>query len=489
MDKNILHEQLLIDGKRCPSLSGRTSSIINPANSTLLAEVAEGGAEDIAVAVESAHRAFDSRSPWRKMNSRERTRALLRLSVLIRDHADELSLLESQNTGKPIRDARDEVNLAADCFEFYAGAINKVGGQTIPVAARGVSMTFREPVGVCGLIVPWNFPIAITSWKVAPALSMGNVVVVKPASQTPLTALRVGELALEAGVPPGVFNVVTGSGSVAGEALVRHPLVRKISFTGSTEAGSQVMRLAADDIKRVTLELGGKSANLVFADADLERALRSAASSLLGNAGQDCCARSRLLVEKSIYENFVGKLTELFQKVQVGDPLDEQTEMGPLISKSHREKVESYVQVGKAEGASLETGGGRPEDGATANGSFLNPTLFADVQPTMRIFQEEIFGPVLCVTPFKDETEAIALANDSLYGLSGSIWTRDIERALRVARAVQTGVLSINSGNSVHLEAPFGGVKRSGVGRELGMAVLDHYSEMKSVFIHVGNNS
>jgi len=488
MDNAVLHEQLLIDGKRCPSLSGRTSSIINPANGTQLATVADGGAEDIDAAVQSAHKAFTD-GPWRKMNSRERTRVLLRLSTLIRDHAEELSLLESQNTGKPIRDSRDEVNLAADCFEFYAGAINKVGGQTIPVAARGMSMTFREPVGVCGLIVPWNFPIAITSWKVAPALSMGNVVVVKPASQTPLTALRVGELALEAGVPPGVFNVVTGSGGVAGEALVRHPLVRKISFTGSTEIGSQVMRLAADDIKRVTLELGGKSANIVFADADLDRALRSAATSLLGNAGQDCCSRSRLLVENSIYENFVGKLTELFQKVRVGDPLDEQTEMGPLITNSHRAKVESYVEVGLKEGAALKTGGGRPEDGATANGSFLNPTLFSNVQPNMRIFQEEIFGPVLCVTPFNDEAEAISLANDSLYGLSGSIWTRDIERALRVARAVQTGVLSINSGNSVHLEAPFGGVKRSGVGRELGMAVLDHYSEMKSVFIHVGNNS
>jgi betaine-aldehyde dehydrogenase len=485
MDKNILHEQLLIDGKRCLSLSGRTSSIINPADEKLLANIAEGGVEDIDAAVQNAHNAFIN-GPWRKMNTRERTRVLLRLSMLIRDHVEELSLLESNNTGKPIRDARDEAGLAADCFEFYAGAINKAGGQTIPVAARGVSMTFREPVGICGLIVPWNFPIAITSWKVAPALSMGNVVVVKPASQTPLTALRVGELALEAGVPPGVFNVVTGSGSIAGEALVRHPLVRKISFTGSTEVGSHVMRLAADDIKRVTLELGGKSANIIFADADLERALPAAVSSVLGNAGQDCCARSRLLVDHSVYEKAVTKMGELFQKVRVGNPLDEHTEMGPLISASHREKVESYVHIGTEEGASLVSGGKRPEVGGMAQGSYLAPTLFSDVQSRMRIFQEEIFGPVLCVTPFKDEAEAIALANDSLYGLSGSIWTRDIERALRVARSVQTGVLSINSGHSVHLEAPFGGVKRSGVGRELGMTVLDHYSEMKSVFIHVG---
>lgn len=486
MDKTVLHEYVLIDGKRAPALSGRTATIVNPANGALLAVVAEGGSEDIDAAVQSAHRAF-RQSTWRRMNTGERARLLFRLSALLRERAEELARLESQNVGKPIREARDEVALAADCFEFYAGAINKVGGHTIPVAAPGVSMTFREPIGVCGLIVPWNFPLAITSWKVAPALAMGNTVVVKPASQTPLTALRLGELALEAGVPPGVLNILSGAGSTAGEALVRHPLVRKISFTGSTEVGVQVMRLAADDIKRVTLELGGKSANIVFADTNQERALPSAVSSVLSNAGQDCCARSRVLVERSIYETFVAKLAELFCQVRLGDPLDEKTEMGPLISTSHRERVRRYVDVGINQGASLLCGGNVPDEEPLASGAYLNPTLFAGVRSEMRIAQEEIFGPVLSAIPFDTEEEAVAIANDSLYGLSGSIWTRDIERALRVARAVETGVLSINSGHSVHLEAPFGGVKHSGLGRELGLAVLDHYSEWKSVFVHTGS--
>jgi betaine-aldehyde dehydrogenase len=485
MEKAILQEHLLVDGKRVPALSGRTTSLINPATGEPLAVVAEGGAEDIDAAVLSAQRAFRD-SAWRRMNSRERGRLLIRLSMLIRERVEELARLESQNVGKPIRDARGEVNLTADCFEYYAGVVNKIGGNTIPVAARGISMTFREPIGVCGLIVPWNFPIVITAWKVAPALAMGNAIVVKPAELTPLTALRLGELALEAGLPPGVFNVVTGKGSIAGEALVKHPLVRKISFTGSTEIGAHVMRLAADDIKRVTLELGGKSANIVFADADLERALPSAVSCVLGNAGQDCCARSRLLVERSIYDMFVSKLTELFQKVRVGDPLDEQTEMGSLISTAHRERVHGYIDLGKSEGASLLCGGTAPEAATLARGAFLNPTLFRDARPDMRIAQEEIFGPVLCAIPFDIEEQAVALANNSLYGLSGSIWTQNLERALRVARAVETGVLSVNSGHSVHLEAPFGGVKHSGMGRELGLAVLDHYSEWKSVFVHTG---
>ncbi|MFQ5822808.1 MAG: aldehyde dehydrogenase family protein [bacterium] len=483
-DKAMLHENLLIDGKWVSALSNQTTTLINPATGEPLAEVAEGGSEDIDAAVQSAQRAFHAGSWWR-LNSRERTRLLLRLSNLIREHAEELEGLESQNVGKPIREARDEVALAADCFEYYAGALNKVGGQTIPVAASGVSFTFREPIGVCGLIAPWNFPIAITSWKVAPALAMGNTIVVKPATQTPLTALRLGKLALEAGIPSGVLNVVSGPGSIAGEALVRHPLVRKISFTGSTEVGSQVMRLAADGIKRVTLELGGKSANIVFADADIEKALPSAVWSVLGNAGQDCCARSRLLLERTIYDKFLSELAELFQKVRLGDPLDEQTEMGPLISMEHRKRVKGYLDLGKTEGASLACGGYVPDEEPLKQGAYLSPALFTDVGPEMRIAQEEIFGPVLCAIPFDTEEEAIEIANNSTYGLSGSVWTRDLERALKVARAVETGVLSVNSGHSVHLEAPFGGVKQSGLGRELGLAVLDHYSEVKSVFVHV----
>jgi betaine-aldehyde dehydrogenase len=312
---------------------------------------------------------------------------------------------------------------------------------------------------------------------------MGNTVVIKPATQTPLTALRVAELALEAGIPPGVVNVVPGPGGVVGEALVRHPLVRKVSFTGSTEVGRQIMRLASDGIKRVTLELGGKSANIVFADADLDRAVPSAAWSALGNAGQDCCARSRLLVERKIYDTFLTRLAELVQNIRLGHPLDEGTEMGPLVTTAHRERVLGYVAVGRQEGARLLCGGDVPAEGPLARGAYLRPALFVDVRPSMRVMQEEIFGPVICATPFDSEEEAVAIANDSRYGLSGSLWTRDVGRALRVARALETGVLSVNSGHSVHLEAPFGGVKESGLGRELGLAVLDHYSEWKSVFV------
>ncbi|MBI3005715.1 MAG: aldehyde dehydrogenase [Ignavibacteriales bacterium] len=479
----MLKHKLIIDGNQIPATSGQEATIFNPANGKPLASVQEGGTEDIDRAAQAAHRAFRE-GPWRRITTRERGRLLIHLSNLIRDHAEELSRLESQNVGKPIRESRDEVNLAADCFQFYAGAVDKVGGQNAPIAAPGVGITFREPIGVCGLIVPWNFPIAISCWKIAPALAMGNTVVVKPASQTPLTALRIAELALEAGIPSGVLNVVTGPGSRLGEALVRNPLVRKISFTGSTEVGRSVMKLAADDIKRVTLELGGKSANVVFADADLDKAVPSAVWSVLANAGQDCCARSRLLLEQSIAEEFLSRLIEQFKKVRLGDPLDEKTELGPLISHAHRTRVMSYVEAGSSEGAKLLCGGDIPNDQALSQGSYVRPALFSDVKPNMRIAQEEIFGPVLAVMSFTSEQEAIEFANASMYGLSGSVWTCDIGRALRVAKAIETGVISVNSGHSVHLEMPFGGVKLSGVGRELGLAVLDHYSEWKSVFIN-----
>jgi acyl-CoA reductase-like NAD-dependent aldehyde dehydrogenase len=471
-------ELLWINGDRVSASSGQSNSLIDPATGEVWARVAAGDAADIDRAV---HCADGVRGAWRQVNSRDRAQILHRLATLLRTQLDSLAQLESRNVGKPIRDARDEVNLAADCFDYYAGAINKVGGHTIPVAASGTSLTLREPIGVCGLIAPWNFPIAITAWKVAPALAMGNTLVLKPASQTPLTALRLAELASEAGVPAGVFNVVPGAGATAGDALVRHPLVRKVSFTGSTEIGTAVMKQAAEQIKRVTLELGGKSANLIFADANLDLAVPKSMGSVLGNAGQDCCARSRILVERSIYAEFLDRLVAQFQALKLGLPLDESTEMACLISTAHRDLVQGYIQLGQAEGAKLLCGGDIPA--GLAAGAFLEPAIFADVFPQMRIAQEEIFGPVVCVIPFDTEAEAIAIANDSLYGLSGSIWTQDISRALRVAKAIETGVLSINTGHSVHLEAPFGGVKHSGIGRELGLAALDHYSEVKSIFI------
>ncbi|MBD1911776.1 MULTISPECIES: aldehyde dehydrogenase family protein [unclassified Leptolyngbya] len=473
-------ELLLIGGDRTAALSGQQTTLIDPATGEAWKTVARGGAEDIDRAVQVAEQA---RSEWRRVNSRDRTQILLNLARLIRNERESLAQLESRNVGKPIREAREEVDLTADCFEFYAGAINKIGGTINPVAAAGTSLTFREPIGVCGLIAPWNFPLAITAWKVAPALAMGNTLVLKPASLTPLTALRLGELALEAGVPSGVFNIVPGSGTEAGEALIRHPLVRKISFTGSTEVGKQAMRLAAEDIKRVTLELGGKSANLVFADADLDKAVPKAVWSVLGNAGQDCCARSRLLVERPIYTEFIERLEAAFKDLKLGLPLENDTEIGSLVSMGQRDRVQFYIDSGKSEGAKLIVGGAPPIQEALKDGAYLQPTLFADVTPEMKVFREEIFGPVLCAMPFDTEAEAVAIANQSLYGLSGSLWTRDISRALRVAKAIETGVISINTGHSVHLEAPFGGYKQSGLGRELGLAVLEHYSELKSVFI------
>lgn len=478
-------ENLLINGKRPPSESGKTAQITNPFNGELLAEVAEGSADDIDLAVRSASAAFQGGS-WASMNSRDRTKLLLKIAAKIRESAEELARLESSNVGKPIRESRGEAGLAADCFEYYAGAINKVGGDTKPVAAPGLGLTLREPVGVCGLILPWNFPLAITAWKVAPALAMGNTVVVKPAELTPLTALRLGEIALEAGLPEGVFNIVPGAGPDAGEALVKHPMVHKISFTGSTQVGAHITHLAADSFKRLTLELGGKSANIVFADADLEKAAASAVWSVLGNAGQDCCARSRLLVQKDVFVEFSKRIENLFARVVLGDPLSEDTEIGPLISPQHRERVCDYIRLGKKEGAELLAGGTIPEDAPFKKGNFLKPALFSNVTNKMRIAREEIFGPVLCAIPFTTEEEAIAIANDSDYGLSGSIWTKEVERAIRMARAVRAGVLSVNSGNSVHLELPFGGFKQSGFGRELGLAALDHYSEIKSVYFHTG---
>ena len=479
-DASVPFAGLLVSGERREGTAGQRRLVFDPATGEAIASVAQATPEDVDRAAQLADAAY--RRDWKRRTPKERAAVLFRLAALIRENADELAELESRNVGKPIAAARGEVLLGADCFEYYAGAATKFGGATIPVSAPGTCLTFREPLGVCGLIVPWNFPFAIATWKIAPALAMGNTAIVKPASDTPLSALRLGELALEAGVPPGALQVLPGPGETVGAALVAHPLVRKISFTGSTEAGKSVMRLAADGIKRVSLELGGKSACLIFADADLPACLASALWSVFDNAGQDCCARSRFLVERSIYDRVVEDLAGKTAAIRVGNPLVPETQMGPLITPAHREKVRGWLSVGEREGARRVTGGEIPDDPALAKGSFLTPAVLADVDNDMQVAREEIFGPVVSVIPFRDEEEAVQLANASRYGLSGSLFTRDLGRALRVARAIETGVLSVNSSRSVFLEAPFGGVKESGLGRELSLAALEHYTETKSVF-------
>ena len=443
------------------------TAILNPATEETIAEVEAASTEETDAAVARAKEAFPA---WRAVAPGDRARILRQLATLVEEHGEELARLESRNVGKPIQGARGEVGMVAQVFHYYAGAVDKHFGETIPVAG-GVDLTFREPLGVVGLIVPWNFPLNIASWKLGPALACGNTVVLKPAELTPLTALRLGQLALEAGIPEGVMNIVPGKGSVVGTRLVEHPDVAKIGFTGSTEVGQEVMRGAAGTIKRVTLELGGKSANVVFADADLERAAAAAPYAVFDNAGQDCCARSRILVEASVYDRFAELLVEATRSVEVGDPEDDATEMGPLISAAHRETVASFV-----DGETLFRG-----DTPDGKG-FWYPATLVEARPDDRIAREEVFGPVAALIPFTDEAEAIRIANDSEYGLSGSIWTENGSRALRVARAIETGVLSINSNSSVRVSTPFGGFKRSGFGRELGMHGLAGYSEVKNVY-------
>ncbi len=472
--------KMWIGGKPAAAQSGKTFPVINPADGRVLAQVAEGSAADIDRAVEAAAKAASG--PWGKMSARERARVLFEIARLVRENIDRLSLLETRNAGKPLSDSRDEIGLVADCFEYYAGAVSKHFGETIPVGAPGLNFTLREPVGVCGLIVPWNFPMVIAAWKLAPALACGNTVVLKPSPETPLTALALAALCAEAGLPGGVLNVVPGPGPGCGSALVEHPLVRKISFTGSTATGTGIMRAAADGIKRVSLELGGKSPNIVFDDADIDLCVEKSVWSVFYNAGQDCCARSRILVHREIHDKFVDLLVSRTKKMIVGHPEKKGTQIGPLISSRQYDKVAAYIASGKSEGAELLCGGVRPKD-VPAKGHYLTPAIFSNADSNMKIVREEIFGPVACVIPFKDEDEAIRLANDSVYGLSGSLWTRDVGRVLRVSHAVQAGVISVNSSSSVHLEAPFGGYKSSGVGRELGLKALDLYSEVKNIFI------
>jgi betaine-aldehyde dehydrogenase len=446
-------------------------TVLNPATEEAIAELPAAGAEETDEAVARARAAFPA---WRTVAPSDRARLLRRLAGLVEEHGEELARIETRNVGKPISDSRGEVGMVAEVLHFYAGAVDKFHGETIPVAG-GVDMTFREPLGVVGLIVPWNFPLNIASWKLGPALACGNTVVLKPAALTPLSALRLADLVLEAGIPEGVVNVLAGPGSVVGRRLVEHPDVGKIGFTGSTQVGRDVMAGAAATIKRVTLELGGKSANVVFADADLERAAAAAPPAVFGNAGQDCCARSRILVERSIYDRFLDLLVAATAKVRVGDPEDDATEMGPLISATQRNRVASYAD-------GTVTYRGDVPDGR----GFWFPCTLVEAANDDRVARDEVFGPVAAVIPFDDEADAVRIANDTPYGLSGSIWTQNGARALRVARAMETGVISINSNTSVRASTPFGGFKQSGFGRELGMHALEGYSEVKNVYVSTG---
>src|SRR5205809_1422856 len=445
--------------------------VIEPATEKVLAEVAEASVDDADRAVARSKATYPA---WRAVTPFDRGQLLRRFAAAVEADAEKLAQLEARNVGKPISDARGEVGMVVNVFNYYAGAPERLLGSTIPVAG-GVDMTFREPLGVVALIVPWNFPIAITSWKLGPALAAGNTVVLKPAGLTPLTALELERLALEAGIPEGVLNVVVGAGRTVGERLVRHPDVAKVAFTGSTEVGKRIGALAAESIKRVTLELGGKSANIVFADADIDKAAASAPPAVFGNAGQDCCARSRILVERTALDRFMQALEKAAKAVRVGDPLDEKTEMGPLISADHRAKVAAYLE----DGAKVAIRGSAP----SGRGFWFAPAVLAPVDPRDRAAREEIFGPVVAVIPFADESEAVRIANDTIYGLSGSVWTTNAGRAFRVARALETGTISINSNTSVRVTTPFGGFKQSGIGRELGPNALDHYTELKNVFL------
>jgi len=453
------------------AVSTETMQVFEPATEQVLAELPRAGVEEADEAIARAKAVFPA---WRDVAPGDRARLLRRLARAVEDKVEELAQLEARNVGKPISDARGEVGSVVDVFDYYAGAPERLLGSQIPVSG-GVDVTFREPLGVVGLITPWNFPLPIASWKVGPALAAGNTIVLKPAELTPLTAIELGKLALEAGIPEGVLNVVNGPGRTVGERIVEHSDVAKVAFTGSTEIGRRVGERASQSIKRVTLELGGKSANVVFADADLEKAAASAPLAVFGNAGQDCCARSRILVERSAVEPFLEALEREVKALRVGDPLDDTTQMGPLISADHREKVASYVD----DGAPVAFRGSAPD----GPGYWFPPTVLSPVSNDDRAAREEIFGPVVAVIPFEDEADAIRIANDTVYGLSGSIWTRDGARALRVARALETGNISVNSNSSVRVTTPFGGFKQSGIGRELGPFALEHYTELKNVFI------
>ncbi len=474
-------KQLFINNEWRDAAGGETIDVVNPATEEVIASVASAGQADVDAAVAAARTALDG--PWSRLAARERGRLLWKMGEKLMERADEIARLETLHNGKPIFESRQiEIPAAAECLQYYAGWADKIHGETIPVKGSYLTYTLREPVGVVAAIVPWNFPLLLTSWKVGPALACGNTVIIKPASQTPLTALALAEIAREVGLPPGVLNVITGPGASVGRMIVEHPGIDKIAFTGDTSTGKGIMRGSADTLKKITLELGGKSPNIVFADADLDAAVRGATTGIFYGKGEVCAAGSRLLVDRSIQDEFIDKVAARAKKMVPGDPLDPKTRLGAIASKKQLENDLKYIDTAKREGAQLVAGGSRADIG-TGRGYFLQPTVFARVTPSMTIAREEIFGPVLAAIEFADVEEAIARANDSTYGLAAAVWTKDIRKAHYVARKLQAGTVWINTYNVYDTAAPFGGYKQSGIGREMSAHALEHYTQVKSVWV------
>jgi acyl-CoA reductase-like NAD-dependent aldehyde dehydrogenase len=477
----VMQKQLFIDNQWTDAAGRQTLDVVNPATEEVIATVPAAEPSDVDAAVAAARAALEG--PWGRMSARDRGRLVWKLGEKLMERADEIAKLETLHNGKPIFESRQiEVPAAAECFQYYAGWADKIHGETIPVKGNFLSYTLREPVGVVAAIVPWNFPLLLTAWKVAPALACGNTVIVKPASQTPLTALALAEAVKDVGFPPGVFNVVTGAGARVGRMLVEHSGIDKIAFTGDTSTGRSIMRGSAETLKRITLELGGKSPNIVFPDADLDAAVRGATTGIFYGKGEVCAAGSRLLVDKSIKAEFVDKVAARAKKMTPGDPMDPKTRLGAISSKRQLETDLNYIEIAKREGATLLAGGGRADIG-TGRGYFLQPTVFTDVAPDMTIAREEIFGPVLATIEFADVDEAIARANQSTYGLAAAVWTKDIKKAHHVARRLQAGTVWINTYNVYDTAAPFGGYKQSGFGREMSVHALEHYTQVKSVWV------